>query len=251
MDSIDRLAGNDVIVWGRNATIGTAWEELYAYDQPLDWSTILAAAAKVDVTSSSTADTSAGTGAQTIRLIGLGADFKILVEDLTMNGQTIVVSAKSFLRLFGAEVLTAGTGLINAGDIHIVKTGTGGSYTAGVPGTLTSALCKILIGWGSSQNGMFTTPIGTTWKLRSIVVGCRAQAGVLGIFARDISAATNPLRLIHAIDLSATTATYYDLEYCGMNLTFAQKHDVLMRGLGAAASAVITATMALKKTDGA
>jgi hypothetical protein len=250
MDSRDRLAGNDVIVWGRNTIIGTAWEELYAYEQPLDWSTILAAAAKVDVTSSSAADTSAGTGARTIRLIGLDASYKLLVEDLTMNGQTAVTSAGSFLRLFGAEVLTAGTGLINAGDIHIVKTGTS-TWTAGVPATLTSALCKILIGWGSSQNGMFTTPAGTTWRLRSIIAGCRTQAGTLGIFARELAAATNPLRLIHSIDLSATSSTYYDLEYCGAALTFKEKTDVLMRGLGAAASAVINATMTLKKTDGA
>lgn len=45
MDIASRFIGRNVAVWGRNATVGTSLEELYAYDQPLSWPAILPAAA--------------------------------------------------------------------------------------------------------------------------------------------------------------------------------------------------------------
>jgi len=249
MDAIERLMGNRPLIWGRNAVVGTTWEELYSYDQPLDWPTILPAAAKVDVTSSSAADASAGTGARTIELVGLDGNYKFQSEILSMNGNTIVVSALFYLRLFSADVKTAGTGGTNAGDIHIVKTGTGGTYTAGVPGTVTSALLKVLAGYGSGMSGIFTTPAGTGYMLQSIIAGCRTQAGVLGVFKQDLGAA-GALKIVHGIDMGASTSTFYDLEWCGQIITFKEKTDIRLRGIGAAASAVMSATMGLRKTDG-
>ena len=154
MDLLTNLFGNQVLIRGRNSTIGTAWEELYDYDQPLDWPTILAAAAKVDIISSSAADTAAGTGARTLRLVGLDASYKLQTEDIALNGQTAVTSVLSYLRLLGAENQTVGSGGVNAGDIHIVKTGTS-AWTAGVPNTVTSALLKIPIGFGRGMSGLF------------------------------------------------------------------------------------------------
>jgi hypothetical protein len=55
---------------------------------------------------------------------------------------------------------------------------------------------------------------------------------------------------VHGIDMGASTSTFYDLEWCGQIITFKEKTDIRLRGIGAAASAVMSATMGLRKTDG-
>ncbi len=59
MRNADVIFGNEVQVWGRNAVVGvTPYEELYAYDQSLDWNAILSAAAGLDLASSAAAPSS-------------------------------------------------------------------------------------------------------------------------------------------------------------------------------------------------
>lgn len=256
MDILSRIFGNTVDIWGRNGTLDTGIEEMYSYDQAMDWPTVLAAAAKMDVTSSSAADAAAGAGARTIRIIGLDTDYKLLSEDLTMNGQTIVPTVNSFLRVFGAEVLTAGSGGVNAGDIHIVKTGTGGSYTAGVPGTLTSAICKILTGWGSSMNGLFTVPAGRSYILTHLVVSCRAQAGTFLVQSQDLSL-TTPRLITGVPPLEVPAGGFLDLWFDrddplfpkgNQTFSFGQKTDIRLRGFAAASSGIASISMALRRS---
>lgn len=244
MDILSRLLGNDVSIWGRNAVAGVGWEELYAYDQALAWETILATAAKVDITSSSTADTNtAGTGARTLRLVGLNGSRQLIWEDIALNGQTIVVSVLNYLRFFGAEALTVGSGGSNAGDIHIVKTGTGGSYTAGVPGTLTSALCKMLIGVNSAMSGIFSAPSGAHYQVMSLAVGVRAQAAIIAL---AFYPETGPLITPYQFEFAAGAAAVLDLEQ--FRITVKEKTDIRLRVQGAAASAIAQATLQLRKT---
>jgi hypothetical protein len=246
MEALTRF-GNDVMVWGRNATIGTSFEELYAYDQAMEWATQFAAAAALDVTSSSVTDASANQGAKTIRIIGIDGNFKIVYADVTMNGQTIVTTTQTFLRVFGAEVKTAGTSLSNVGDIHIVKTGTGGSYTTGVPGTVTSAACKILIGWGSSFNGLFTVPAGMTYQLIQVNAACRAQACTLIVQEQELGVTTPPQRVVWSTDLQPATLSF---DMTPMRIAFGEKTDVRMRILAAGASGIAHCSMVLKRMRG-
>ena len=73
--------------FGNNPSVGdsleTIWAEggLYSY---------LTAATVLKVSSSSTDDTSAGTGARTVELSGLDADYNEISELVTLNGQTPV-----------------------------------------------------------------------------------------------------------------------------------------------------------------
>lgn len=245
MKNVDVIFGNEVQVWGRNAVVGTTpWEELYAYDQALDWNAILAAAAALDVSSSSAADIlTSGTGAWKIKAFGLDANFLPLIEEISMNGQTKVDGAALFRRLFGAEVSAVGTGGVNAGDIHIVKDGTGGSYTGGVPGTLTSALCKILVGYGASLNGMFTTPAGMKYKVKSLWVSTRAQAITLGLFARVVGA--YPMLAMAPVELNTGASMVLDFDALGWKVWFDEKTDVMLRVFAAGASAIVTGGMKL------
>lgn len=77
------------------------------------------AAEVVEVFSSSVADTSAGTGARTIRVYGLDANLVEISEDVILNGVTAVDTVKSYLRLNRVLVLTAGSGGENAGTITV------------------------------------------------------------------------------------------------------------------------------------
>lgn len=249
MDIAERVTGRQVAVWGRNATVGTSFEELYAYDQVLNWPSVLAAAAKMDVSSSSTSDTAAGTGAQKMVIFGLDANYNILTEEVTMNGQTIVQTAGSFLRVFGAEVTRSGTGLVNAGDIHIVKTGTGGSYTAGVPGTLTSAICKVLIGFGVSENGMYTVPAGKTARLKGLLLTARAQPCTFQVASQKLANANdNCLHTDFPVEVAVNSTSYVSCKELDMVYEWKEKTDIRLRVLAAAASGICTGMMNLEVT---
>jgi hypothetical protein len=75
----------------------------------------------MDITSSSSADSAAGTGAREIRIIGLktinSEEFE--TEDISMNGTSTVTTTNSWYRIHRAYVLQAGSGNQNAGDITI------------------------------------------------------------------------------------------------------------------------------------
>lgn len=336
MDIASRFIGRDVAVWGRNAVVGNgAFEELYAYDQPLSWPAILPSAAKLDISSSSTADdysvskgtvtltvatpcvltlnshglvsgdavsitttgalptgltasqvyyahvltantfslaatiadavagtnliatsgTQSGThtlfgpgsGANILTVFGLDGNYKILTEDVRLDGQTIVTTTNSFLRVFGAEVIRSGTGLVNAGDIHIVKTGTGGTYTGGVPGTLTSALCKVLAGYGASGNGIFTVPAGKTATLKGLLLTARAQACTFQVACQSFGDPTdNSLHVAFPVEVATNSTSYISASDIGMKVDFKEKTDIRLRVIAAAASGIATGMMILE-----
>jgi len=83
-----------------------------------------AAAAATTVVSDSANDTSAGTGARTVRVHGLDANLQEIKEDATMNGTTPVALTSQFYRVNLVEVLTAGSGLANAGIIGVKHSST-------------------------------------------------------------------------------------------------------------------------------
>ena len=115
--------------FGQNASVGnsveTIWQQGGLYSYP-------PSATTMTVSSSDTNDTSAGTGARTIQILGLDGDYNEISETITMNGQTAVTTTNSFLRVNRALVLTAGSGGANAGIIYV---GTG-TVTSGVPANI-------------------------------------------------------------------------------------------------------------------
>jgi hypothetical protein len=112
--------------FGYNPVVGnskeTIWSQggLYAYPP---------SASVMTVSSSNTNDTSAGTGARTVEVFGLDTDYNEISEVVTLNGQTPVNTAKSYLRINRGIVRSAGSGEQNAG---IIYAGTG-TVTLGVP----------------------------------------------------------------------------------------------------------------------
>ena len=123
----------------------------------------LAAAETLTVSSSSTDDASAGTGARTVEILGLDADYNEISETVTLNGQTAVNTTKQYLRIFRGIVRTAGSGGQNAGVIYA---GTG-TVTAGVPA---NKYLTIAVGDNQTLMALWTVPAGYTAYLTQLDV---------------------------------------------------------------------------------
>lgn len=128
---------------GYNADIDVGTEDLHPSGG--DMSFPAAAAATTVVSSDANDDGSpAGTGARTVRVIGLDSSYRLISEDATLNGTGAVTLTKEFYRVFSVEVLTAGSGLTNAGTIDVKHSAT--------------VLCRMAIGAGRSEHAAFTAP---------------------------------------------------------------------------------------------
>jgi hypothetical protein len=125
------------------------------------------AAAVLELVSSSAADdgSPAGTGAQTVRVVGLDADYNEIYEDFVLNGTTAVVGTKLFLRINFVSVTAAGSGKTNAGNITIrdASAGTTRSYISATRGI--------------AEVGVFTVPAGHLMLAQGWMIASRDATG--------------------------------------------------------------------------
>jgi len=110
------------------------------------------------VSSSSADDTALGTGARTVSVQGLDQDYNEVAETVTLTGQTAVLTTTTFIRVFRAFVITAGSGGTAAGTIYV---GTG-TVTAGVPATV---YADIPVGENQTLMAIWTVPAGYTFYM--------------------------------------------------------------------------------------
>jgi hypothetical protein len=206
----------------------TVWSEggLYSY---------LSAATVLKVSSSSTADTSAGTGARTVQLYGLDADYNEINETVTLNGQTAVNTTNSFLRINRMIVRTAGTGGINAGVIYA---GTG-TVTTGVPA---NKYATVAIGDGQSMMALWTVPAGhTLYIYQTDVTVATTQNNKYA----TISLVARPLGEVFQLkDRFAKGESQTTIEY-SFPLRFEEKTDIEYRCIGDSAGADIAISAAI------
>ena len=111
--------------FGKNDDIDTGSVPEDVWDGQGTYTGFSVAAQTVDVVSDSAADTAAGTGARTVQLEGLDANYETITETVTLNGVTPVTTVQEFLRCFRAFVLTAGSGQENAGTLSISQSTSG------------------------------------------------------------------------------------------------------------------------------
>jgi hypothetical protein len=145
---------NKVNKFGYNLDIdtGTTPEDAWSFGGSYPFP---ASAASTTIESSSANDTSAGTGARTVRVFGLDASYDAIQEDVTLNGTTQVTLSNQYLRLFRAQVLTAGTTGSNEGNIQM-KHGT--TVIAEIPFDFNE-------GNGQTEMAIYTVPNGYTAHL--------------------------------------------------------------------------------------
>ena len=131
---------------------------------------------QLEVLSSDANDANADTGAWTVAVSGLDANWDEISETVTLNGTTPVTTTASFRRIFRAKVVTAGTSGVNEGTITIRDQDT----------DTARAIITSLI--GQTLMATWTVPNGYTFYLTSWFAGSAVSKAIdIGIFTRDNS----------------------------------------------------------------
>lgn len=165
-----------------------------------------ASAIRMTVSSTSANDTSNGTGARTIVVEGLDADYNEVTETVTLSGQTPVTMTAFLLRVNYAYVATAGSGNGAAGDIYV---GTG-TVTAGVPATTYDI---IKFDYNVTTTGSYTIPAGYTGYVSQGLFSTGQAGGSNAVQGRLLSRGTDNIRRTAAITTINNGVANYVFEY--------------------------------------
>ncbi len=212
-----------VVVFGYNPDVDTSIETVWPAGGLL---TFPAAALQMTVSSSSTSDTSAGTGARTIVIEGLDINHAEISETVTLNGQTAVTTTKSYLHINNAYVATAGSGLSAAGTIYI---GTG-TVTAGVPATIYDI---IAFDYNARVTGSYTIPADYTGYLVQGLFSAGQASGSTSITGRLMTRGPNSIRMTAAVVTLNNGSSDYAFEY---PVAIPEKTTVEAQAIGSAAN---------------
>lgn len=210
-----------VIVFGYNGDVDTS--EVTVWPLP----SIIAhpaAALQMKVSSTSANDTSAGTGARTVVIQGLDANYVEISETVTLNGQTEVLTAQSFFRINYAYVATAGSTNSAAGDIYF---GTG-TVTAGVPATVYNI---IKYDFNNTVTGHYTVPAGYTGYLSQGLFSAGQASGSTQVRGRLLTTGLDDIRRTAAVTTVNNGVADYVFEY---PLRIPEKTDIEATGIGSA-----------------
>ena len=220
--------------FGMNIDVGsnkeTIWDGggIYSY---------ISTAETVAITSTAGADSAAGTGARTVEIQGLDADYNVVLETLTVGGST---STTEFIRIFRAKVVTAGSNGINEGTISITSSDTSTVLAQiGIDGTGSNAA-----GRGQTFMALYTVPAGKTAYLTQWTVGCGKQNtdAVATFLARPEGGAWN------AKDIITVSATTYAKDY-KIPLQFTEKTDIEIRAYSTINNSLVSSTFNLILID--
>lgn len=209
-------------------SLETIWAEggLYSY---------LSAASVLKISSSSANDASAGTGARTITISGLDANYDEISESVTLNGQTAVNTTQAFLRVFRMIVDTAGSGGQNAGVIYA---GTG-TVTSGVPA---NKYGTIAVGDNQTLMCFWTVPRGYTAYLYQLDISMNTEVankyGTVSIVARPEGGVFN------VKDKFALSQDIIHQEF-KHPIKFAEKTDLEVRAIASSSNADLAVSAGL------
>lgn len=164
--NLGRVGGHSRIFAGGHtptpATNTDVWEGAGLYP-------FQASATKLEILSASANDAVAGTGARTVTLQGLDANFNAVSEVLTMNGVTPVQTQFSYLRVNDLRVTTAGSGGQNAGDVTLRVTGAGA----------TQGIMRALYGY--AKTAIYTVPTGFTLLVTGLLFGVGGTGNAVSV----------------------------------------------------------------------
>lgn len=154
------VSGAEILSTFGDATVGTSYVPITSslvYQTPTT-------ATALEIVSSSASDGVAGSGALTVTVIGLDANWAEVTQTITMNGTTAVAIPTSLLRMYRAYVATSGTYASMAAGSHVGTITIRVSGAGATWGTIESSP------WPSGQTTIacYTVPLGKTayliWK---------------------------------------------------------------------------------------
>ena len=117
----------------------------------------------MSVSSSSTNDTIAGTGARIVLISGLDSNSDIFNETVEMNGTTEVTTVAAYTSILSIEVVETGSLGSNDGVIYVGS----GTVTAGVPAT---SYCAMRASTGSAETLSFTVPTDYEFEVEHVTI---------------------------------------------------------------------------------
>ena len=204
---------------------------------------LLAAASQLEVVSTSASDAAAGTGARTVLIQGLDANWLPISETVTLNGTTPVTTVNSYLRVNLMTTTSAGSGGQNAGDLTLRVAG----------GGTTQSIARA--GYGFGRQAVYTVADNTSlfcgsFNFTVLTPNNTIFSAVFGI--QQVSGTGN--RRI-PIEFQVTSNVPY-LHLTQFGLSFAARTTVILRvtttgqnntNVTAAAECMLVATGQLRK----
>ena len=127
--------------------------------------TYLTVAETLNVVSTDANDTSAGTGARSVAILGIDASFNVISDVVTLDGTTPVESAVAFYRITGLFLFQAGSSLTNEGTIN---------FTSSISATLQGCIDP---GYSQGVQGFFTFGAGTKGIIKQAEFHCTRVGG--------------------------------------------------------------------------
>ena len=215
--------------FGINGDVGTSVETVWAQGGTYAYP---ASATVMKISSSSADDASGGTGARSIAIFGLDADYNEISESVLLDGQTAVNTGNSYLRISRMYVTTAGSGATAAGTIYA---GTG-TVTSGVPATVYG---MITLTANQTQMAFWTVPAGYTLYLMGVFF---TSANSTANASTNFQLIQRPLGGVFRIQSSARTAGNGDFVFdLHTPLAFTEKTDIEIRAIASAGTSNVSA----------
>jgi len=170
-----------------------------------------------EVVSSSANDTAAGTGARTIIVQGLNSSYVPFQETITLNGVTPVPLVNtSIVAVNRAWVATAGSGLVNAGNVD-VRTVSGS--------TVKTRIQVLAEAQGITQDFVYTTPASRYGLLKRVRVYARTSTGDLWVYLKTTnSSGVTRVEAVgqHSLDVTGFNSGNITIDF-GTGLYIAEK----------------------------
>lgn len=144
---------------GTNGDVGLTLETIWDASGPYTF--YPSAAIEIGCESTDVNDTAAGTGAQTLQIEGNDGNFKLMTQNISLNGTTQVVLPVDMRRVTRIISFFSGTeGANNVGTVFCEATVGGSGISAGDGIPSVDDAQQMLPGNGNSRGGTFTVPEG-------------------------------------------------------------------------------------------
>lgn len=193
----------NVIVFGYNPDVDTTEESVWPDGGTVPHPT---SASVLKVSSSNASDTSAGTGARTVYIEGVDANYDVMSEIVVLNGQTSVNTQYEYRFINNMYVVTVGSSGHNVGDINI---GTG-TVTSGVPTVLYDIIGAT---FNNRTTAHFMVPAGYTGYMAQGLFTAGQSSGTTGITGKLIVTGPDNISRVGAIVAINNGAVDYAFNY--------------------------------------
>ena len=192
-----------ITVFGYNPDVDTSEESIWPDGGTIPHPTV---ASVLKISSTSANDTSAGTGARTIAIFGLDANYNEVSESVLLDGQNPVNTGYSYLYINRFYVTSVGSGGENAGNINA---GTG-VVTAGVPAVLYDIIAT---GYNNRTTAHYCVPAGYTGYLTTGVITTGQASGSTSVTAFLKQHGPDGILRVGAVSTLNNGSVQYDFTY--------------------------------------